>query len=305
MSVLLSQVAQAKTKIVFVAGKDSHGYLAHEHEAGCHLLAKQLEKAYSQIEAVVVVGGYPENKAVFKDAKSVVVYCDGGTKHVLNPHLDEFDELIKKGVGLVCLHYGVETPIGKEGDAFLTWIGGFFETHYSVNPHWTAEFTAFPDHPITNGVQPFSIEDEWYFNMRFVKGMKNVTPILSAVPPLDTFKGRDEENHAHRVNPIARKMVKDRLPQHVAWAYERADGGRGFGFTGGHFHWNWCNDNFRKLVHNAIAWTAGLDIPKEGIVTTRPTLEELRANRSESKPKKLESDLKTEEEHFKLLKSSK
>ena len=42
---------------------------------------------------------------------------------------------------------------------------------------------------------------------------------------------------------------------------ERPDGGRGFGFTGGHFHRNWGDPNFRKLVLNAILWTAGLDVP--------------------------------------------
>ena len=50
----------------------------------------------------------------------------------------------------------------------------------------------------------------------------------------------------------------------LAWAVERPDGGRGFGFTGGHFHRNWGDPNFRKLVLNAILWTAGLDVPPSG-----------------------------------------
>ncbi len=49
----------------------------------------------------------------------------------------------------------------------------------------------------------------------------------------------------------------------MAWAAERADGnGRGFGFTGAHFHRNWQNDDFRKLVLNAIAWTAHAEVPQ-------------------------------------------
>ena len=51
----------------------------------------------------------------------------------------------------------------------------------------------------------------------------------------------------------------------LAWAVERPDGGRGFGFTGGHYHNNWGDDNFRKLILNAIAWTAGAEVPPEGI----------------------------------------
>ena len=46
---------------------------------------------------------------------------------------------------------------------------------------------------------------------------------------------------------------------------ERPDGGRGFGFTGGHDHKNWGDPNFRKLVLNAILWTAGLDVPSAGV----------------------------------------
>ena len=32
---------------------------------------------------------------------------------------------------------------------------------------WLAEYTAFPKHPISNGVKPFATTDEWYFHMRF------------------------------------------------------------------------------------------------------------------------------------------
>ncbi|MCH2378941.1 MAG: NPCBM/NEW2 domain-containing protein, partial [Pedosphaera sp.] len=54
-------------------------------------------------------------------------------------------------------------------------------------------------------------------------------------------------------------------PQHVAWAFERTNGGRGFGFTGGHNHLNWANDDFRKTVLNAIVWVARAEVPKGGV----------------------------------------
>jgi type 1 glutamine amidotransferase len=54
-------------------------------------------------------------------------------------------------------------------------------------------------------------------------------------------------------------------PQHMAWVTERQDGGRGFGFTGGHYHKNWGNQNVRKLVLNGIAWTARITVPKQGV----------------------------------------
>ena len=67
----------------------------------------------------------------------------------------------------------------------------------------------------------------------------------------------------------------------MAWATERADGGRAFGFTGGHWHWNWGHPMQRKLVLNAIAWAAKADVPRRGIETPRVTIEDLEANNEE------------------------
>ena len=51
----------------------------------------------------------------------------------------------------------------------------------------------------------------------------------------------------------------------MMWTFERADGGRGFGFTGGHKHKNWGDDNFRKVVLNALVWIAKAEVPTNGI----------------------------------------
>jgi len=273
---------KATKQIVFIAGRPSHGYGSHEHYAGCRLLAEALKESKPDYDVRVIKNGWPENGAeTLADADTVVVYCDGGGGHLLNPHIDEFDKVMKKGAGLVCLHYGVETTAGKTGDAFLDWMGGYFEANWSVNPHWVAEFKTFPNHPISSGVKPFKINDEWYFHMRFREGMKGVTPILSAHPPEDTMRRSDG---AHSGNPSVRKAVAAGEIQHTAWAADRENGGRGFGFTGGHFHWNWADENFRKVVLNAIVWTAHGDIPPHGVTTDNPTEEELEANQDEPKP---------------------
>jgi hypothetical protein len=76
-------------------------------------------------------------------------------------------------------------------------------------------------------------------------------------------------------------VLERKEPQHVAWAVERADGGRGFGFTGGHWHWNWGHPMQRRLVLNAIAWAAKAEVPANGIATPRVTIEDLEANNEE------------------------
>jgi len=278
----LPVMAAEKSKIVFVAGRDSHGRGQHEHSAGIKVLSDALSKGMDSVEVALHHGGWPKDASIFDDAKAVVIYCDGGKRHVLNAHLEQFDVLAKKGVGLVCLHYGVETVKGEPGDKFLEWMGGYFETHWSVNPHWTAEFKELPDHPITSGVKPFSINDEWYFHMRFAEDMKGVTPILSAVAPKSTMK---RGNGPHSGNPHVRKSVEAGDKQHLGWAFEREGEGRGFGFTGGHHHKNWGNKDFRTTVLNAIVWAAGVKVPKDGVPSESLTEAELMAVISEVKKK--------------------
>ena len=263
-------------KVVFIAGRPSHGQGEHEHRAGCLLLKSCLDKVPG-ITSEVYSNGWPDNSgAAFAGAATLVVYSDGGGGHPLlqDERLKLIGELMNKGIGLVCIHYAVEPTKEKGEKEFLEWTGGAFEINWSVNPTWNAEYKQFPSHPITRGVKPFTIHDEWYFHMRFRDGMKGVTPILTAIAPESTMSRRDG---THEGNPAVREAVKSGEPQHMAWACERADGGRGFGWTGAHFHKNWGNDNFRKLVLNAILWTAKADVPADG-VQSEVTPEQLKQN---------------------------
>jgi hypothetical protein len=176
-------------------------------------------------------------------------------------------------------------PKGETGEAMLDWLGGYFEPHWSVNPHWTANFKELPQHPITRGVEPFEINDEWYYHMRFRPDLQGVTPILTDLPPESTLTRPDGP---HSGNPDVRRAIAAREPQHVAWAYERADGHRGFGFTGGHFHWNWGNDEFRQIVLNAIVWTAHGEVPQRGVEDQPVTKDDLLLNQDEEKPEGFE-----------------
>ena len=254
----------ADKKIVFIAGPPSHGPGEHEHRAGCLLFKSCLDKIPG-VTSEVYSNGWPDDpKTAFAGADAVVVYSDGGAGHPLlkADHLATMDALMKKGVGLACIHYAVEPTKEKGKEEFLDWIGGCFEVNRSVNPHWNADFKKLPDHPIARGVKPFQISDEWYFFMRFREDLKGVTFLLSAVPPASTMTRGDGP---HEGNAAVREAVKSGEPQTVAWAIEREDGGRGFGYTGGHFHSNWGNENTRKLVLNAILWIAKMDVPAGGV----------------------------------------
>ncbi len=270
--------APAKKKIVFVAGKPSHGPGQHEHRAGCMLLADHLDKSGLPVEAVVITNGWPTDNAIFDGAAAVVIYADGGGGHPAMTHLDELKKMAGGGVGIGCIHYAVEIPKGEPGDALVDLIGGNFETDWSVNPHWDASFKL-PKHAVTQGVQDFKINDEWYYHMRFREGMEGVTPILTDLPPATTLARKDGP---HEGNPTVRAAVLERKePQHVMWVYQRPASpvaGRAFGFTGGHFHKNWQQDDNRRVVLNAIAWITGLEVPKDGVPSKTPSEEEMTAN---------------------------
>jgi type 1 glutamine amidotransferase len=265
----------ADKKIVFVAGKLSHGPGEHEYRAGCLLLQKCLNTVPG-VQTVVYSNGWPTDPNAFDGADAIVLSMDGGAQHALlqDDHLQQIGTLMDRGVGLAAIHWAVEVLKDKGEAEYLKWLGGAYEANWSVNPTWKANFATLPDHPITRGVQPFEIFDEWYFHLRFVDGMKGVTPILSAIPPASTMSRPDGP---HSGNPAVRAAVSNGEPAVVAWAYERPNGGRGFGLTGAHYHKNYGNPNFRKIILNGILWVAKVEVPPDGVQCT-VTEEDLKEN---------------------------
>jgi len=266
-----------KKKIVFVAGNPSHPAGEHEHRAGCMLLSEHLNKSGLPVDAVVTTNGWPQDESIFDGASSVVIYSDGGGGHPAMKHFDTLKKLAQKGVGIGCIHYAVEVPTGEPGKNFLDLLGGYFESNWSVNPHWDASFKL-PKHPVTQGIDDFKMRDEWYYHMRFRENMDGVTPILTDIPGPETLTRPDGP---HEGNPAVRAAVERKEPQHMMWVFNRpaaSGGGRSFGFTGGHFHKNWQNDDHRRIVLNAIVWISGLEVPKDGVKSKTPTDGEMKQN---------------------------
>ena len=274
-------LSAADKKIVLIAGKQSHGPGDHEFRAGSLLLQKCLN-GIPGVTSIVHSNGWPADVSAFDGAAAVLIYADGGGGHpaIQGERLKFIDDLAKKGVGIGCAHYGVEVPKGDPGDAMLNWIGGYYEHQFSCNPMWSPEFKTFPNHPVTRGVKPFSVLDEWYFNMRFRPDMKGVTPILVAKCPDDVRDGP----YVYPKGPYPHIIEASGRDEVMMWVSERSEGGRAFGFTGGHRHVNWGNENFRKVVLNALLWIAKAEVPAQG-VASEITTDELKQN-LDPKPRK-------------------
>jgi hypothetical protein len=260
-------------KILLIGDRPSHGPGEHEHNAAVWLLQKALTKLPG-ITATASFNGWPADAQLIDQADAIFLVCDGGARHVA--FQEQRSEALKRaaarGAGLMFTHYCVEPPEDRGRAEMLDWIGGYFEVHYSVNPHWEAAFKAFPGHPITRGVKPFTLRDEWYYNMRFREGMKGVVPLLTATPPAETLSRPDGP---HSGNPDVR--AKAGQPTVLAWAFDTGTR-RGVGLTGGHFHQNFADESFRKLVLNAVLWTANIEVPPQG-VTYAISAEELNERR--------------------------
>ena len=263
--------------VLLIGGPPSHKPGGHEHTAGVLLLRKCLA-GVPGLSVAVALNGWPRDGRAFDGIDAVLIYADGGPDNLLLPddRLQVIDALARKGCGIGMLHYATEPTLEKGEAEYLRWIGGAFEVNWSVNPTWEPEFQHLPSHPILRGVQPFHIRDEWYFHLRFVPGMTGITPLLTAVPQASAVFHRPDG--PHEGNAFARAAVARGESQVMAWAYERADGGRGFGYTGAHFHANWGNPNVRKLVLNAILWLAKMEVPEARGVESTVSDADLKAN---------------------------
>lgn len=230
-------------KIVIIAGSSFYKPGEHEYLANCAVLSKLL--AMNPGVAPVYAVDWPTKPETFEGAKSIVFFFDGGDKHAVlkDNRAEQIQKLMASGVGLVQFHQSADYP--KDfGDRARSWAGGCWEKGLSSRAHWVSEFKDFPKHAITQGVEPFKIDDGWLYKLHFADGMKGITPLLRTDDPKAKAKPKPEDST-------------------VAWAFER-EAGRSFTFTGGHLHASLHQPGYRKFLVNGVLWSAGLDVPKDG-----------------------------------------
>lgn len=253
----------ATKKIVLIAGKKSHGpegNRIHDYPWTVKLLKVLFEKSaiHDQVHVEAHFQGWPTDERTLDNADAIFVVSDGrdGDKFEEAPHFNSalraavIERQINRGCGFGTFHFSTfASEVNRK--QILDWSGGYFQWEtegvrkwYSAIKVMDAELSLpTPGHPIMRGVQPFQLKEEYYYNLRFDPADKALVPLL-AVPSLP---GRDPDG------------------RWVAWARERADGGRGFGTSCGHFYDNWKSDGFRRTILNAIAWLAHVEVPEKGM----------------------------------------
>lgn len=262
----LMAVSAADRKLVLIAGKPSHPPGMHEFRAGTLLLEKCLADVKG-LQVSVHTNGWPASDTAFDGADAVVIYADGGGGHpaIQGERIKLLQGLIDRGVGFGVMHYACEVPKDKGGREFLDWVGGYYEHEFSCNPIWSPDFQRYPNHPVASGLKPFSIKDEWYFNLRWRPEMTGLTPILVAKPTDQVRNGP----YVWPSGPYPHIQADQGRDETMMWVSETGSR-RAFGFTGGHFHDNWGDDNFRRVVLNALLWVSRLEVPADGVESNVP-----------------------------------
>jgi len=176
---------------------------------------------------------------------SVVLSTGARSMPLIRNLLAAFERLAMRGGGCAALHFGMGTVDAENIEPFVSIFGACHGgPDRKDNVFDTTLTIAGPQHPVCRGIRPFAVRDEFYYQLKRVKPPASITPLLQA-----TLEGNTET---------------------IAWAWERADGGRSFGFTGLHFHENWKLPEYRRLVKQGILWSLKLPIPEDGVKVDVP-----------------------------------
>lgn len=249
--------------VAIIAGADDdHPTGTHEYLRSAELLAELLDAldlAGVELNASVHPDGWPADESVLAEADTVVLISGGRDHRSLRaaPHplleggrMDRLQREIDRGCGLVVIHWGLFVPSDTHGDRFLDWIGGYFDYQTGDSPEgWFSRIghgdyrvsVADDQHPVMRGVSDFEQTEEFYYRMRFRENdPRRVT--LATISPAD---GEPEEA--------------------VLWAVDREDGGRGVGYTGGHYLENFRDPALQRVLLNAVVWSAHGQVPEGGV----------------------------------------
>jgi len=238
-------LANSRPKRLLLLGQkpDSHPASSHEYMAGVRLLAKLLQNR-GGLQTVVVQADSPwrDGPELLDGADGAVLFLTEGAKWVSDDadRLAAFQRLAKRGGGLSVLHWGMGTREAAPVENFVALFGmchGGPDRKYKVIT--TTIRPATVPHPVLNGLAPIQVHDEFYY------ALKRPAPIERLVPLIQVSLEGEQQT--------------------VAWAWERPDLGRSFGFSGLHYHDNWKWTEYRRLVLQGVLWSLGQLIPTDGL----------------------------------------
>jgi hypothetical protein len=234
---------QGKRILLLWQGPDGHPKTTHEYEAGIRLIGNWFQQNTNyQVILSEATDKWEEGPELLERVHTVVMFFNQASRWMQQDpeRLKAFQHYARRGGGLVGIHWGIGSKRDEDIAAFLPLLGA---THGGKDRKYAFLKTRFrptnESHAIQQGLRPIEIEDEYYYNLKQFKSPSPIVPLMEA----------RIENEWYM----------------VAWAWERPQGGRSFGFSGLHYHGNWSNETYRRLVFQGILWTLEEEIPEGGI----------------------------------------
>lgn len=235
-----AQAADAVKHLLIVGqGPDGHPATTHEFMAGAKVTAELL-KPWGNIETTVVDASEPwtEGPKLIDAADGVVMFVTQGAQwmQMTEERHAALKRLAARQGAIVGIHWSVGAKEAKYIQGQLDLLGATRGGDNRKYQKLAVELKRVaPQHPVLAGIGDFSAYDEFYYALDQAPG---ITPLLT-----EKIDGRDEMS---------------------AWAWERPDGGRSFGFVALHYHSNWQLPEYRRLVAQGILWSLKLPIPQGG-----------------------------------------
>src|SRR5438477_2580514 len=212
------QQATNTFRILLSAGPKDHGPGEHDYP----LWQKRWEKLLGLEDGIKVdtAFGWPKREQ-FQNSDVIVFYSDNpGWSAERGAELDAF---LKRGGGLVYLHYAVDghQAVNELSQRIgLAWRGGASKFRHGP---LDLQFTS---HPFAAGFEKLNLIDESYWQL--VGDEKNIQLVASG--------------------------VEEGAPRPLLWTRERGDG-RIFVSIPGHYTWTFDDPLFRLLILRGICWT--------------------------------------------------
>ena len=237
LSASISCRADGPVKVLFIGKQPDHPFATHMYLHTGEMLARCL-KLSGNIQTVVS-DGWPKDEATLKDVSTIVLYMTPAAEFLLDsPHRDQFEKMMKRGVGLVTIHWASsvhQKNLDRIGSTWMSYLGGTWVSNVGLHTGKSPLRQLAPKHPISRGWEEYELHDEYYLN-----------PTIG-----------------DKATPIVQVMAGEQSVV-VGWAFERPDGGRAFGTTLGHYYRNFQREPFRRMIVNAILWSAKVDVPQDG-----------------------------------------
>ena len=231
--------AEAPVHVLFIGKEPDHPWGSHMYLHVSKVLAHCVEQGSGA--KTIVASRWPKETKDLDKVDTIVIYSNPAAELMLDgPHREAFQKMMDRGVGLVTIHWA--STVRKEnwerlGPAWMKILGGTWISNVGLSTDRSTLVQLQPQHPICRGWKNTPFRDEFYLNPRLGP---DAVPLLQV-----TTKGQ--------------KVV-------VGWAYERPGGGRSFATTLGHFYDNFQREDFRRMLVNAILWTAKREVPPGGAV---------------------------------------